>query len=200
MRDQIAIVPQESMLFGGTIRENILYGPQDASEQDLIAASRAANAHEFIAEFPLGYDTVAGERGTKLSGGQRQRIAIARAIQKDSRMLLLDEATSSLDNDSEALVQEAMYRLMDGRTTVIIAHRLGTIRMAHRIAVVDGGRIVEIGSHDELLRRSGLYAHLYSMQFRESDSVYVSAVATRQAAPHLCPVEGGNRDGAVRSR
>jgi subfamily B ATP-binding cassette protein MsbA len=170
VREQMAIVPQETMLFGGTIRENILYGRLDATEEEMIEASRAANAHGFITDFPSGYETVVGERGTKLSGGQRQRIAIARALLKDPRILLLDEATSSLDNDSEGLVQEALHRLMEGRTTVIIAHRLSTIKVAHRIAVVDGGRIVELGSHEELMDVGGLYAHLYSMQFREAET------------------------------
>jgi subfamily B ATP-binding cassette protein MsbA len=168
LREQLAIVPQETMLFGGTIRENILYGRLDAGEDELIAAALAANAHEFIAAFPDGYDTVVGERGTKLSGGQRQRIAIARAILKDPRILLLDEATSSLDNASEGLVQEALNRLMQGRTTVIIAHRLSTIKVAHRIAVLDAGRIVELGTHAELLARGGLYARLYALQFRDA--------------------------------
>jgi subfamily B ATP-binding cassette protein MsbA len=167
LRAQMAIVPQETILFGGTIRENILYGRLDASEEEMIAAARAANAHEFIAAFPQGYNTVVGERGTKLSGGQRQRIAIARAILKDPRILLLDEATSSLDNASEGLVQEALNRLMQNRTTVIIAHRLSTVKVAHRIAVVEGGRITELGTHAELIERGGLYARLYAMQFRD---------------------------------
>jgi subfamily B ATP-binding cassette protein MsbA len=169
LREQIALVPQECILFGGTIRENILYGRLDATEEELVAASRAANAHGFIMSLPSGYETMVGERGTKLSGGQRQRIAIARAILKDPRILLLDEATSSLDNESEALVQEALNRLMVGRTTVIIAHRLSTVRVAHRLAVLDAGRVVELGSHEELMGRDGLYARLYSMQFRGAD-------------------------------
>ena len=167
LRAQMAMVPQETMLFGGTIRENILYGRLDATDAEIAAAAQAANAHDFIMGFPLQYETLVGERGAKLSGGQRQRIAIARAILKDPRILLLDEATSSLDNDSEGLVQEALNRLMEGRTTVIIAHRLSTIKVAHRIAVLDGGRIVELGSHRELMALDGLYAHLYSMQFRD---------------------------------
>jgi ATP-binding cassette, subfamily B, bacterial MsbA len=163
LREQIGIVPQETILFGGTIRENILYGRLDASEAEMMAAARAANAHDFIMGFPNQYDTIVGERGMNLSGGQRQRIAIARAI------LLLDEATSSLDNESEGLVQDALDRLMQNRTTVIVAHRLSTIKVAHRIAVVDGGRIVELGTHDELMEQNGLYARLYSMQFRNSE-------------------------------
>lgn len=171
LRAHMAIVPQETILFGGTIRENILYGRLDASDAEMIAAAQAANAHDFIMEFPKQYETVVGERGTKLSGGQRQRIAIARAILKDPRILLLDEATSSLDNESEGLVQEALNRLMQNRTTVIIAHRLSTIKRAHRITVLEKGRIVELGTHAELIEREGLYARLYSMQFRDSDEV-----------------------------
>jgi subfamily B ATP-binding cassette protein MsbA len=169
LRDQLAIVPQDTMLFGGSIRDNILYGRLDASEADLLAAARAANAHDFIMAFPQGYDTVVGERGAKLSGGQRQRIAIARALLKDPRVLLLDEATSALDNESEGLVQEALNRLMRGRTTLIIAHRLSTIKMAHRIAVMQDGRISELGTHGELIERNGLYARLYAMQFRDAE-------------------------------
>lgn len=171
LHEQIGIVLQETILFGGTIRENILYGRLDASEEEMIAAARAANAHDFIMAFPKQYDTIVGERGMNLSGGQRQRIAIARAILKNPRILLLDEATSSLDNESEGLVQQALDRLMlaERRTTVIIAHRLSTIRVAHRIAVLDGGRIVEMGTHDELMKQNGLYARLYSMQFRNSE-------------------------------
>ena len=169
LREQIGIVPQETMLFGGTIRENILYGRLEATEEEMIAAAKAANAHDFIMAFPKSYDTVVGERGMNLSGGQRQRIAIARAILKDSRILLLDEATSSLDNESEGLVQEALDRLMQNRTTVIIAHRLSTVKVAHRIAVLDSGCIVELGTHDQLMARNGLYARLYSLQFRNPE-------------------------------
>jgi subfamily B ATP-binding cassette protein MsbA len=167
LRQQIGIVPQETLLFGGTIRENIRYGRLEASESDIIEAAKAANAHDFIMELPDQYETIVGERGIRLSGGQRQRVAIARAILKDPRILLLDEATSSLDSESEHLVQEALARLMQNRTTVIIAHRLSTIKVAHRIAVLDRGSLVELGSHDELMARGGLYAKLYTMQFRE---------------------------------
>lgn len=169
LRQQVGIVPQETLLFGGTIRENILYGRLDASETDMIDAANAANAHEFIQSLPDAYDTIVGERGIKLSGGQRQRVAIARAILKNPRILLLDEATSSLDNESEHLVQEALSRLMQNRSTVIIAHRLSTIKVAHRIAVVNQGQIVELGSHEELMMLNGLYAKLYEMQFRNED-------------------------------
>jgi subfamily B ATP-binding cassette protein MsbA len=172
LRQQIGIVLQETMLFGGSIRENIRYGRLDATEEELMAAARAANAHEFIMDFPQQYDTLVGERGMNLSGGQRQRIAIARAILKDPAILLLDEATSSLDNESEELVQEALNRLMQNRTTVIIAHRLSTIKIAQRIAVLDRGQVIELGRHDELMKRNGLYARLYTMQFRNPEDEF----------------------------
>ena len=169
LRRQIGIVPQETLLFGGSIGDNIRYGRLEASEDELIAAAASANAHGFISELPQGYDTIVGERGMKLSGGQRQRVAIARAILKNPAILLLDEATSSLDNESEQLVQEALGNLMQNRTTLIIAHRLSTVRIAHRIAVLDKGAIIELGTHDALMAQQGLYAKLYQMQFREAD-------------------------------
>lgn len=167
LRRQIALVPQETHLFGGTVRENLLYGRLEATVAEMIEAARAANAHEFIEELPLGYDTLVGERGLRLSGGQRQRIAIARALLKDPRVLLLDEATSALDSESEGLVQEAFERLMKGRTSLVIAHRLSTVQHADRIAVLEAGKLVELGSHRELLDQGGLYARLYRLQFRD---------------------------------
>ncbi|MBI5914902.1 MAG: ATP-binding cassette domain-containing protein, partial [Bacteroidetes bacterium] len=165
-RQNIAIVPQEVLLFGGTIRENILYGKPDASESEIIEAARQANAWDFIKNFPEGLETIVGERGIKLSGGQRQRIAIARAILKNPAILLLDEATSSLDAESEKVVQEALDKLMEGRTSIIIAHRLATVRNVDKIYVIDGGRIVEEGTHEELsLLSDGLYNSLAKLQF-----------------------------------
>ncbi len=181
IRDQIAVVPQETLLFGGTIYENIRYGRLEATEAEIIDAARAANAHEFIMELPDQYQTIVGERGIRLSGGQRQRVAIARALLKDPRILLLDEATSSLDSESEHEVQDALGRLMQGRTTVIIAHRLSTVRIAHRIAVLEKGSLIELGSHDELMAQGGLYARLYAMQFREDRSTSSRSLRSRDA-------------------
>jgi len=164
---QIALVPQETILFGETIFENIRYGKEDASEDDVIRASQAANAHDFILELPEGYQTLVGEKGINLSGGQRQRIAIARAIIKDPRLLILDEATSALDSESELLVQQALRRLFTGRTTLVIAHRLTTIQEANRIIVLNKGVIVEEGTHRDLLQQGGLYHHLYTLRMAE---------------------------------
>ncbi len=166
LRGQMAVVPQEVLLFGGSIAENIAYGRPGASLEEIVAAARGANAHDFIASFPEGYDTLVGERGIKLSGGQRQRVAIARAILKDPAILILDEATSSLDSESEKLVQDALETLMQGRTSFIIAHRLATVRDADRIFVLDAGRVAESGTHAELLaRENGIYRRLSEFQF-----------------------------------
>ena len=171
LRGQMAIVPQDVLLFGGTIAENIVYGRPGADDAAVREAARLANAHDFIAAFPDGYATLVGDRGIQLSGGQRQRIAIARAILKNPAILILDEATSSLDSESERLVQIALERLMQGRTTFIVAHRLATIRTADRIAVLDAGRIVELGTHDELSAKSdGLYRRLSSLQFGQNET------------------------------
>ncbi len=168
LRAQIALVPQDVHLFGSSILENIRYGRLDATDQEVMAAAVAANADTFIRSFADGYASTVGERGVKLSGGQRQRIAIARAILRDPKILLLDEATSALDSESEAAVQAALERLMVGRTSFIIAHRLSTVRHADRILVLDAGCIVESGTHEALIQKSGLYQRLYELQFRES--------------------------------
>jgi ABC-type multidrug transport system fused ATPase/permease subunit len=165
LRMQMAFVPQDILLFGGTIRENIAYGKPDSSHGEIMEAAIKANAHEFISKFPERYETIVGERGIKLSGGQRQRIAIARAILKDPAILILDEATSSLDSESEQLVQEALDNLMKGRTSFVIAHRLSTIRNADKIVVIDKGLVLEMGTHQQLMNRNGLYRKLNEMQF-----------------------------------
>ncbi|HEX5791342.1 MAG TPA: ABC transporter transmembrane domain-containing protein [Luteolibacter sp.] len=164
IRSQLAIVPQEVLLFGGSIRENIEYGKPGASLEEIQRAAKQANAHDFIAELPQGYETLVGPRGTKLSGGQRQRIAIARAILADPKILLLDEATSALDSESERLVNDALEHLMEGRTSLVIAHRLSTVRHADRILVFNHGRIVETGTHDELIAKGGTYRYLVETQ------------------------------------
>ncbi len=171
-RQNLALVPQEVLLFGGTIRENILYGKPDANEEEIIAAAKKSNSWEFISQFPEGLETIVGERGIKLSGGQRQRIAIARAILRNPSILLLDEATSSLDAESEKVVQDALNVLMEGRTSIIIAHRLATVREVDKIYVLDGGQIVEEGTHEELSEKeNGVYANLAKLQFDAVGSV-----------------------------
>ena len=166
LRSHTAIVPQDVFLFGGSIGDNIAYGRPGASAADIEAAARQANAHDFIAGFPEGYSTLVGERGVKLSGGQRQRVAIARAILRDPAILILDEATSSLDSESESLVQQALDGLMHGRTSVIVAHRLATVRRADRIYVLDAGRVIQTGTHAELMQDAGgKYRTLVELQF-----------------------------------
>ncbi len=169
LRKQIGKVTQETVLFNDTVRNNIAYGQPDVAMPRIVAAAQAALAHEFIERLPQGYDTVIGERGARLSGGERQRLAIARALLKDAPILILDEATSSLDTESEAAVQAALGNLMQGRTVLVIAHRLSTVRRADRIAVMESGRITELGSHEELIARNGTYHRLYQLQFGESD-------------------------------
>jgi subfamily B ATP-binding cassette protein MsbA len=167
LRDKIGIVTQETILFNDTVRNNIAYGLDNCPPEEIERAARAANAHAFIADMPLGYDSVIGERGVKISGGERQRLSLARAILKNPPILILDEATSALDTESEILVQEAIERLMAGRTSIVIAHRLSTVQHATRILVIDGGRIVETGTHTDLLKqKQGLYRKLYNLQFR----------------------------------
>ncbi|HNM32995.1 MAG TPA: ATP-binding cassette domain-containing protein, partial [Chitinophagales bacterium] len=166
LRRQMAIVPQDVLLFGGSIKDNICYGKQDATMEEIVAAARKANALSFIESFPEKFETRVGERGIQLSGGQRQRIAIARAVLKNPSILLLDEATSSLDSESERLVQEALEKLMEGRTSFVIAHRLSTIRKANKIIVLDKGEVVETGTHEELIAiNDGLYRSLSKLQF-----------------------------------
>ncbi|VAX29950.1 Efflux ABC transporter, permease/ATP-binding protein YwjA [hydrothermal vent metagenome] len=162
MRSHIGVVSQDIILFDETVRNNILFGRPDATEAEVVEAARAAYAHEFILDMPQGYDTYIGERGVKLSGGQKQRISLARAILKNPKILILDEATSSLDADSEAKIQKALESIMPGRTTLIIAHRLSTINKADRIIVMERGRIIQQGSHDELFSSGGVYQELYS--------------------------------------
>ena len=176
LRRQIAVVLQDTFLFNTTVRENLLYGKPDADEEEMIAAAKAAYAHEFIEQLPQGYDTEIGERGVKLSGGQKQRLALARAILADPRILILDEATSSVDAEAEYLIQQALDEVLKGRTALVIAHRLSTIRNADKIIALEGGRIIEIGDHRELLSRGGLYSQLYRRQ------IELAAVGRSEAA------------------
>ncbi|HET7232432.1 MAG TPA: ABC transporter transmembrane domain-containing protein [Longimicrobium sp.] len=182
LRTAVGLVPQETLLFSGSVRENIAYGRPDATDHEVIAAARAAHAEEFVQRLAEGYDTKVGERGIKLSGGQRQRISIARAILKDPSVLILDEATSSLDNESEALIEDALNHLLRGRTTLIIAHRLSTVRRADRLVVLDRGQVVEEGTHAELLARNGLYSRLYARQFRDDDARPVDLLTDPEVA------------------
>ncbi|HEY5158708.1 MAG TPA: ATP-binding cassette domain-containing protein, partial [Anaerolineales bacterium] len=164
LRGQISIVLQDVFLFYGTVRENLLFGRPNADDAEMIAAAKAANAHDFITELPEGYDTLIGERGVKLSGGQKQRLSIARAILKNAPILIMDEATSSVDTETEQLIQQALDHLIQGRTTIIIAHRLSTIRNADKIVVLEDKSIREMGSHEELMKNNGLYRRLSSVQ------------------------------------
>jgi subfamily B ATP-binding cassette protein MsbA len=166
--EQIGIVTQETILFNDTVAANIAYGASGARIEDVMKAAKIANAHNFIVKMPQGYDTIIGERGFRLSGGEKQRLAISRAVFKDPPMLVLDEATSQLDTESEMLVQEAIDRMMAGRTVFVVAHRLSTIKHANLIYVLDRGTIVETGSHDELIKKGSLYKRLYDMQFRDN--------------------------------
>lgn len=170
LRGQVGIVPQETMLFNGSVYDNILYGRLDATPDEVKAAAKAANADEFISQLPQGYATMLGDRGVNISGGQRQRISIARAILKNPRILILDEATSALDTESERVVQDALDRLMIGRTSFVIAHRLSTIKNADKILALEHGALVEAGTHDELIAKNGLYAHLYQIQYRSKET------------------------------
>jgi ATP-binding cassette subfamily B protein len=171
LRKNIGVVSQNVFIFDGTARENIAYGVDDASDEDIINAAKRANIHDYIMTLENGYDTELGERGVKLSGGQRQRIAIARAFLKNPGILILDEATSALDNVTEMQIQKALEELSKGRTTIVVAHRLSTIKNADKIAVVSDGKIIECGKHEELVEQNGVYAKLYSLQFRTDESV-----------------------------
>ena len=175
LRSQIGVVTQETVLFNDTLRNNIAYGLPEVSQQQVETAARAALAHDFISELPAGYDTVIGEKGVRLSGGERQRIAIARALLKNAPILILDEATSALDTESEALVQSALHNLMTGRTVVVIAHRLSTVRRADRIVVIENGTVADIGSHEELMQKLGTYRRLYDLQFVDIESTRAAA-------------------------
>ncbi len=181
IRSQIGVVTQETVLFNESLRNNIAYGQPSVSQASLESAARAALAHDFIMELPAGYDTVIGEKGVRLSGGERQRIAIARAILKNAPILILDEATSALDSESEALVQSALQNLMSGRTVVVIAHRLSTVRRADRIVVIENGAIADIGTHEELVQKLGTYRRLYDLQFIDLEAPRAAAAAMKDS-------------------
>ena len=170
LRRNIGIVQQDIYLFNASVRDNILYGRLDATEEEVIEAAKRANIHDYIMSMENGYDTIIGERGVRLSGGQKQPLSIARVFLKNPAILILDEATSSLDNTTEILIQQALDELCKGRTTLVVAHRLSTIKNADEIAVISGGEIVEKGTHEQLMEQNGIYANLYKLQFRSSDS------------------------------
>jgi subfamily B ATP-binding cassette protein MsbA len=176
LRSQISVVTQENVLFNDTLRNNIAYGQPGVSQKEVEAAARAALAHDFIMELPQAYETVIGEKGVRMSGGERQRIAIARALLKNSPILILDEATSALDSESEALVQSALQNLMTGRTVIVIAHRLSTVRRADRIAVIENGAIADIGTHEELMQKLGTYRRLHDLQFIDIEAPRAAGV------------------------
>jgi subfamily B ATP-binding cassette protein MsbA len=185
LRDQIGVVTQQTILFNDTVRHNVAYGRLTASEEEIVAALKAAHAYDFVMALPEGLDTLIGEQGVRLSGGERQRLAIARALLKDPPILILDEATSSLDSESEREVQQALDQLIQGRTTLVIAHRLSTVRNADRIIVMEDGRIVETGPHAELLAADGLYRRLYEMQFAREEEEGPAAAKEPQAPEGL---------------
>jgi ATP-binding cassette subfamily B protein len=184
LRQAIGYVSQDTFMFYGTVKENIAYGTFDADDDEIVEAAKAAEAHEFISNLPDGYDTEIGERGVKLSGGQRQRLSIARAVLKDPEVLVLDEATSDVDTETEMLIQRSLDRLTEDRTTFSIAHRLSTIKDADKIVVLEDGRIVERGTHSDLLAEDGLYAHLWGVQAGEIDELpeeFIERASKRQA-------------------
>jgi ABC-type multidrug transport system fused ATPase/permease subunit len=196
LRAQFSVVHQEPLLFSASIRENIAYAKPDASDDEIERAARDANAHDFIVGLANGYDTVLGERGTKVSGGERQRISVARAFLRDAPILILDEPTSSIDSRTEAVILDALRRLMHGRTTIMIAHRLSTVCDADQILVLDGGRLVESGTHDELVGRDGVYRQLWDAQARHRRRIEAAreAIAHVDTNPALAGQPGGTRE------